>query len=113
MRLLSELKRRNIALLCAAVFVLAYEKWGTGAPTDQSIAVLPFESLSPDDGNASFLALGIQDDLLTRLSKLGDFKVISRLARGTGGHIMCCAISISQPAGIRLHAYATPAHFEN
>lgn len=67
-----------IALLCAAVVVLAYDKWWTSVPTDQSIAVLPFERIGPDDDDTALLALGIQDDLLTRLSKLGDFKVISR-----------------------------------
>lgn len=67
-----------ISLLCAAVLVLAYDKWWTDVPSDQSIAVLPFESLGQGDDSAAFLALGIQDDLLTRLSKLGDFKVISR-----------------------------------
>jgi len=44
---------------------------------DKSIAVLPFESLSDDKANAYF-AEGIQDEILTRLSKLGALKVISR-----------------------------------
>jgi TolB-like protein/Tfp pilus assembly protein PilF len=44
---------------------------------DKSIAVLPFESLSDDKENAYF-AEGIQDDILTNLSKIGDLKVISR-----------------------------------
>ena len=44
---------------------------------DKSIAVLPFESLSDDKENAYF-ADGIQDDVLTNLSKIGDLKVISR-----------------------------------
>jgi TolB-like protein/Tfp pilus assembly protein PilF len=43
----------------------------------KSIAVLPFENLSDDKSNAYF-AIGIQDELLTRLSKIGDLKVISR-----------------------------------
>ena len=43
----------------------------------KSIAVLPFESLSEDKGNAYF-ADGIQDEILTRLSKIADLKVISR-----------------------------------
>lgn len=67
-----------IALLCAAVVMLAVDKWWVSEPPEQSIAVLPFESQIPDDKSASFLALGIQDDLLTRLAKLGDFDVISR-----------------------------------
>lgn len=44
---------------------------------DKSIAVLPFENLSDDKENAYF-ADGVQDDLLTNLSKIGDLKVISR-----------------------------------
>jgi TolB-like protein/cytochrome c-type biogenesis protein CcmH/NrfG len=44
---------------------------------DKSIAVLPFENLSDEKENA-FFADGIQDDILTNLSKIGDLKVISR-----------------------------------
>jgi TolB-like protein len=44
---------------------------------DKSIAVLPFQNLSDDQANAYF-ADGIQDDLLTNLSKISDLKVISR-----------------------------------
>src|SRR5438477_4386856 len=43
----------------------------------KSIAVLPFENLSPDPDNAYF-AGGIQEEILTRLSRIGDLKVISR-----------------------------------
>ncbi|MEO5718465.1 MAG: protein kinase [Chthoniobacterales bacterium] len=58
----------------------------TAAPTptsasvaipEQSIAVLPFENLSRDPDNA-FFASGIQDEILTRLAKIGALKVISR-----------------------------------
>jgi len=44
---------------------------------DKSIAVLPFENLSDEKENAYF-ADGIQDDILTNLSKISDLKVISR-----------------------------------
>src|SRR5438477_10160233 len=44
---------------------------------DKSIAVLPFENLSDEKENAYF-ADGIQDDILTNLSKIGELKVISR-----------------------------------
>jgi TolB-like protein/class 3 adenylate cyclase/Tfp pilus assembly protein PilF len=44
---------------------------------DKSIAVLPFENLSSDKENAYF-AEGIQDEILTRLSKIAALKVISR-----------------------------------
>jgi TolB-like protein/Flp pilus assembly protein TadD len=43
----------------------------------KSIAVLPFENLSEDKANAYF-AEGIQDEILTRLAKIADLKVISR-----------------------------------
>jgi adenylate cyclase len=50
----------------------------TGAPiSDKSIAVLPFENLSSDHENAYF-ATGIQDEILTKLAKIGALKVISR-----------------------------------
>jgi TolB-like protein/Tfp pilus assembly protein PilF len=44
---------------------------------DKSIAVLPFENLSRDPNNAYF-AEGIQEEILTRLAKVADLKVISR-----------------------------------
>ena len=44
---------------------------------EKSIAVLPFESLSDDKANAYF-ADGIQDEIMTRLAKIEDLKVISR-----------------------------------
>ena len=47
-----------------------------GAP-EKSIAVLPFENRSEDQANAYF-ADGIQDEILTRLSKIAELKVISR-----------------------------------
>jgi serine/threonine-protein kinase len=57
---------------------------------DKSIAVLPFESLSDDKENAYF-ADGIQDDVLTNLSKISDLKVISRTSvmpyRGKGSNV--------------------------
>ena len=45
--------------------------------TLKSVAVLPFENLSEDKSNAYF-ATGIQDEILTRLAKLNELKVISR-----------------------------------
>ena len=52
----------------------------TEIPTEisnKSIAVLPFESLSEDKSNTYF-AEGVQDEILTRLAKVADLKVISR-----------------------------------
>jgi TolB-like protein len=47
------------------------------AISDKSIAVLPFDNLSDEKANAYF-AEGIQDEILTRLAKIGALKVISR-----------------------------------
>jgi serine/threonine protein kinase/Tfp pilus assembly protein PilF len=49
----------------------------TAAVPEKSIAVLPFENRSEEKANAYF-ADGIQDEILTRLSKIADLKVISR-----------------------------------
>src|SRR5215831_19359578 len=76
-------RRRNVILLgmggatisVAAGFFLLPR--AVAHKVDRSIAVLPFENLSDDQGNAYF-ADGIQDDVLTNLSKIGDLKVISR-----------------------------------
>jgi TolB-like protein/Flp pilus assembly protein TadD len=45
--------------------------------TEKSIAVLPFENLSRDPDNAYFTE-GVQEEILTRLAKIADLKVISR-----------------------------------
>jgi TolB-like protein/Tfp pilus assembly protein PilF len=47
------------------------------APPSKSIAVLPFENLSDDKSNAYFTE-GVQDEILTRLAKVADLKVIAR-----------------------------------
>ncbi|MGI8891456.1 MAG: protein kinase domain-containing protein [Chthoniobacterales bacterium] len=55
--------------------------WFIGRPPlpEKSVAVLPFRNLSAEPGNA-FFAEGIQDDIQSRLLKIRDLKVISRLA---------------------------------
>src|SRR6058998_4285327 len=85
--------RRNVIILAATgVIVSAAAGFfllprASGHNIDKSIAVLPFENLSGDPDNAYF-ADGIQDDILTNLSKIGDLKVISRTSvmsyRGSG-----------------------------
>ena len=62
------------ALLIAGFFLLPR---ASARKVDKSIAVLPFTNLSNDKENAYF-ADGVQDDVLTNLSKIGDLKVISR-----------------------------------
>src|ERR1700736_3795889 len=54
-----------------------YRVRSTLAAPEKSIAVLPFENLSEEKPNAYF-ADGIQDEILTRLSKIAELKVISR-----------------------------------
>ena len=76
-------RRRNIIMLVATGVIISAAAGFFLLPrvsahkVDKSIAVLPFESLSDDKENAYF-ADGIQDDVLTNLSKIGDLKVISR-----------------------------------
>jgi eukaryotic-like serine/threonine-protein kinase len=65
-------------LLVLVIIWLARPQFTTPMPAPQkSIAVLPFQNLSADPGNA-YLADGIQEEILTRLSKIADLKVISR-----------------------------------
>src|SRR5438067_2062541 len=65
------------AAVGAAGFYIFSNRFGSKAILEKSVAVLPFENLSEDKANAYF-ADGIQDEILTRLSKIADLKVISR-----------------------------------
>jgi len=65
------------AIVAAFVFLLRRPTRSVMAIVEKSIAVLPFENRSEDKANAYF-ADGIQDEILTRLSKIADLKVISR-----------------------------------
>src|SRR5690242_323020 len=65
-----------VAATVAAIFVVS-RRAGQAIVPEQSIAVLPFENLIRDPENA-FLSTGIQDEILTRLSKISALKVISR-----------------------------------
>ena len=80
-------KRKFLALIVTLAVVaaglLAFQVWRTqrASPAaiapEKSIAVLPFENRSEDKANAYF-ADGVQDEILTRLSKIADLKVASR-----------------------------------
>jgi eukaryotic-like serine/threonine-protein kinase len=76
-------KRGALLALTAAVLVAAafaysfYFVAPAQLPNEKSIAVLPFVNLSSDQENAYFTD-GVQDEILTRLSKIADLKVISR-----------------------------------
>src|SRR5947207_1423644 len=66
------------AILAAAAFAYSFFFVAPAPlPNEKSIAVLPFENLSEEKSNAYF-ADGIQDEILTRLSKIAYLKVISR-----------------------------------
>ncbi len=75
-----------VLILIAALVIGSFLFWrghepktsaGPSGIPEKSIAVLPFENLSSDKENAYF-ADGIQDEILTRVSKIADLKVISR-----------------------------------
>src|SRR5438128_4824756 len=71
-----------VAVVAAGLLVFQFVRSKTStsasAPiTSKSIAVLPFDNLSGDPQNAYF-SEGIQDEILTRLAKIADLKVISR-----------------------------------
>jgi serine/threonine protein kinase/Tfp pilus assembly protein PilF len=67
----------TLAIVAIAFGTSLYQRTRSFTPMERSIAVLPFENLSSDKENAYF-AEGIQDEILTRLSKIADLKVISR-----------------------------------
>ena len=78
-------RRRNLIMLIAigvivsavaGFFLFPRASW---RDVEKSIAVLPFQSLSDEKENAYF-ADGVQDDILTNLSKISDLKVISRMS---------------------------------
>src|SRR5437660_1524751 len=67
----------TLAIAAVALGTWMYQRTRAFTPMERSIAVMPFENLSSDKENAYF-AEGIQDEILTRLSKIADLKVISR-----------------------------------
>jgi TolB-like protein/Tfp pilus assembly protein PilF len=70
----------GVLLLVIAMMIvgrLPFYRQSGESISQKSIAVLPFENLSPDPDNAYF-AEGIQDEILTRLAKIADLRVISR-----------------------------------
>jgi TolB-like protein/Tfp pilus assembly protein PilF len=74
-----------IGVLVLAVAFLLVQRYvlprriadGSASIPDKSVAVLPFENLS-DEKSSAYFASGIQDEILTRLAKIGALKVISR-----------------------------------
>ena len=81
-------RRTRVALAAAALVILGMsalfvfqpsriQNAALNAAPDKSIAVLPFENRSADKANV-FFTDGVQDEILTDLSKIADLKVISR-----------------------------------
>ena len=73
----SALLAASLMALAAAAGWIVWKSEFIPHPLANGIAVLPFENLSDDKSDASFVD-GMQDDVLTRLAKIGDLKVISR-----------------------------------
>jgi serine/threonine protein kinase/tetratricopeptide (TPR) repeat protein len=67
----------SLAALAVAAGWIVWNSKLTQSPITTGIAVLPFENLTEDKEHA-FFADGVQDDILTRLAKIADLKVISR-----------------------------------
>src|SRR3954471_1966654 len=84
-----------LAFAAGALLLFQFTRWNPAARTqseqvtDKSIAVLPFENLSEDKANSYFVD-GIQDEVITRLAKIAELRVISRTStqryttRGSG-----------------------------
>jgi serine/threonine-protein kinase len=83
----STLLAGSLLALAAAVGWNIWKSELIRRPVTNGVAVLPFENLSPGPDSAYF-ADGIQDDILTKLGKIADLKVISRtsVAQYRGKH---------------------------
>jgi len=66
-----------LVALAAAASWIVWKSEVIRQPVTTGIAVLPFENLSEQKEDGAF-ADGVQDDILTKLAKIGDLKVISR-----------------------------------
>ncbi|HJY53554.1 MAG TPA: protein kinase [Candidatus Udaeobacter sp.] len=73
----SALLTASLIALAAAAGWIVWKSELIRQPLATGIAVLPFENLSDDKSDASFVD-GIQDDVLTKLARIADLKVISR-----------------------------------
>src|SRR5438552_2824026 len=73
----SALLAASLVALAAAAGWIVWKSEFVRPPVTTGIAVLPFENLS-DDKEHTYFADGVQDDILTKLAKVADLKVISR-----------------------------------
>ena len=67
----------SLVALAAAAGWIVWKSEFIQQPLTTGIAVLPFENLGDEKEHAAF-ADGVQDDILTKLAKIADLKVISR-----------------------------------
>jgi serine/threonine-protein kinase len=89
-----------VAILAAGAFAYAFFFVASPPPpNEKSIAVLPFENLSEEKSSAYF-ADGIQDEILTRLSKIADLKVISRTSTQRYTHTSQSPSQIAHQLGV-------------
>jgi len=89
-----------VAILAAATFAyFFFFVASVRSANEKSIAVLPFENLSEEKSNAYF-ADGIQDEILTRLSKIADLKVISRTSTQRYKHTSQSPSQIAHQLGV-------------
>lgn len=88
----------GLALLVVAAALALWSR--APAPiTDRSIAVLPFENRSAESEN-EYLALGIQDEILTLLTRVGDLRVISRNSTQRYAGTVATAREIGRELGV-------------
>ncbi len=66
-----------MSLMVVAVALFGFFTWWTPAPTERSIAVLPFENMS-GDVEQDYFAYGVSEEIVNELSKIQGLKVISR-----------------------------------
>jgi TolB-like protein len=66
-----------IAVIGLCLWLIPEQNQASFLPEEKSIAVLPFENFSPEKDNA-FFAQGIQDEIITTLSRISGLRVISR-----------------------------------
>src|SRR5438067_6585010 len=88
-----------VAILAAVAFAYSFFFLASPPPNEKSIAVLPFENLSEETSSAYF-ADGIQDEILTRLSKIADLKVISRTSTQRYKHTSQSPSQIAHQLGV-------------
>jgi len=87
-----------ISLLCAAVILFAYDKWGISDPPDRSVAVLPFADMSPN-GDQEYFGDGIAEELLNELVRLDGLYVAGRTSsfsfKGTNENLSAIAEALN------------------